>query len=123
MSEPFKIDQKTRDAMICAAFDRNPDTGSIAIMFGLSKGYVNTIVRDQGLRPCANPNHAPSGAPVLAKTIRKTITPENQDFLKAVFAMHARRGTMPPHFTPTDFYKRLTEYKIRVPADLQGIAL
>lgn len=123
MSEQITIDQKTRDAMICAAFERNPDTGTIAIMFGRARGYVNTIVRDQGLRPGSNPNHAPSGAPVLAKASRKPITPENSDFLKALFTVHARRGTMPPHFTPTEFYKRLAEYQIRVPADLQGIAL
>jgi len=116
-------DMDRRNAGIVAMFDDRVAPAQIAKKFRLSRQHCYTILRANGRSPGMNrEDRAPYDIDNPAK-LRAVFRNDNQNFLKALFAMHARRGTMPPHFTPTDFYKKLSEYQITIPHDLQGIAL
>lgn len=113
-----------RNAGILAMFDDRVAPAKIAKTYRISRQHCYTILRANDRTP--GRNREDRGAPYDTDNPvqhRAAFRAYNNDFLKAIFALHARRGTMPPHFTPTDFYKRLAEYQITIPHDLQGIAL
>jgi len=116
-------EREERNAAIVAMFDDRVAPAKIAQTYRLSRQQCYSILRANGRKPGQNRDDRAPYDIENPSQLRAAFRAHNDDFLKALFALHARRGTMPPHFTPTDFYKRLSEYKITIPHDLQGIAL
>ena len=116
-------DMEKRNADIVAMFDDRVAPAKIAKTFRLSRQHCYSILRANDRTPGQNRDDRAPYDIENPSQLRAAFRAYNRDFLKALFALHVRRGTMPPHFTPTDFYKRLSEYQITIPHDLQGIAL
>lgn len=112
-----------RNAGIIAMFDDRVAPAKIAKTYRLSRQRCYSILRANGRTPGQNRDDRAPYDIENPSQLRAAFRTYNSAFFKALFAAHARRGTMPPHFTPTDFYKKLAEYQITIPHDLQGIAL
>lgn len=116
-----------RNAGIIALFDGGKTALDIGQIYGLQSTTVALILRQHNRRPrpmrFASTTHTRPYEVKNNLQQRSESTKANGDYLRAIFSFHARRGTMPPGMHITDFYKRLDQYQIQIPADLQGIAL
>ncbi|MEW4466285.1 hypothetical protein AB1K62_00450 [Parasphingorhabdus sp. JC815] len=116
-----------RNAAIIAMFDGGKNPMEIGQIYGLQSKTVALILRQHN-RQTRSMTIAPKilDRPYEVKNNlqqRSENIDANRDYLRAVFSFHARRGTMPPGMHITDFYKRLDQYQIQIPADLHEIAL